>query len=313
MVILAPMDGYTNPPYRQIIKEQDPRTILFTEFVSADGIIHESKHILRELTFDPEIERPIVAQIFGKDPEVFGKAAKVIEKLGFDAVDVNMGCPSKKVVNHMHGSALMKDIDNSCRIIEAMKNAVSIPVSVKTRLGWDNADNLIPFIKRLENEGLDLVTIHGRTYSQAFKGAADWGPIYELKKQLTIPVVGNGDIVSVESVKEKLGNLDGVMVGRGTFGNPWLLKEIASYLYDGVEWDHQKEVTLEDRLQLMTRHCQKLYEYRGDGGLRMARKHLVTYLSHLPGIKEFRKRLVLFESLEELAEIFDDLRATYIT
>lgn len=309
-LVLAPMDGYTNLPYRQVVKQLEPRTILFTEFVSADGLMHNSKAILKDLSFDSTIERPIVAQLFGKDPDTFAQAALVVERLGFDAVDINMGCPAKKVVNHMHGSALMKDIDHACRIIEAIKKVVSIPVSVKTRLGWDNAEKLIPFIQRLEGVGLNAVTIHGRTYAQAFKGPACWDAIYELKRNVSIPVIGNGDITSVAAMREKLGNLDGVMVGRATFGNPWLMKELGMAMYDDQVFDGKK-VPLSERLSVMMDHTKKLYAFRADNGLLQARKHLVCYLAGLPGITDFRVRLVRFSSVEELEEIFADMLIQY--
>ena len=205
---LAPMDGYTDSAYRQIVKQIAPNTVCFSEFYSADGLVH-SKTLAGTALKHEVNERPIIFQIFGKDPEMFKKAAIMIEAAGAAGVDVNMGCPAKKVVKSGHGSSLMINTDTAFRIIEEMSKAVNIPVSVKTRLGWDNwEDHLIEFAKGLENAGAQLLSVHGRTYKQAFDGKADWTGIYELKKHLSIPVIGNGDVLDYDDGMKKLGNLD---------------------------------------------------------------------------------------------------------
>lgn len=192
------MDGYTDSAYRQIVKQVAPDTICFSEFYSADGLVHSKR--LAESALRHEVsERPLIIQIFGKDPAMFREAAKLIEAAGAAGVDVNMGCPAKKVVRSGHGSSLMINTDTAFRIIEEMSAAVKIPVSVKTRLGWDNWEShLIDFCKGLENAGAKLISVHGRTYQQAFDGRADWTGIYELKKHLGIPVIGNGDVMDYD-------------------------------------------------------------------------------------------------------------------
>lgn len=205
---LAPMDGYTDSAYRQIVKKVAPNTICFSEFYSADGLVHSKQLQQTALAHNPS-EKPLIIQIFGKDPEMFKKAAILIEQAGAAGVDVNMGCPAKKVVKSGHGSSLMINTDTAFRIIEEMSKAVNIPVSVKTRLGWENwEDHLIEFAKGLENAGAKLLSVHGRTYKQAFDGKADWIGIYELKKQLGIPVIGNGDVLDYDDGIKKLENLD---------------------------------------------------------------------------------------------------------
>lgn len=297
MVALAPMDGYTDQPFRLLVREIEPRAVLFTEFLSADGIVYGAAPILKDLQLEA-IESPLVVQIFGKDPDVLAKAAQYVQARGADAIDVNMGCPAKKVVNSLHGSALMKNIDLACRIVEKMKAAVDIPVSVKTRLGWEDSESLIPFVSQLASAGLDHITIHGRTYSQAFKGEADWSMIYELKKHMEVTVLGNGDVNSWQTAKEKLGNLDGVMVGRATFGNPWLIREIAEHFYNDSTWS-ATEMTLEEKLPVIVRHIQLSHQYKGYRGMLEIRKHLASYVRGVHSAAAYRSKLVTVENPEE--------------
>jgi tRNA-dihydrouridine synthase B len=205
IVALAPMDGYTDGPYRRIVKSVNQNVICFTEFFSADGIV-KSKHLAKSVLPHHDEEKPLVVQIFGKDPAMFREAAKIIESYGVAGVDVNMGCPAKKVVRSGHGSSLMINRTTAFRIVEEMAKVVKIPVSVKTRLGYenDNFENLIEFAQGLENAGAKLLTVHGRTFKQAFTGEANWAGIYELKKHLTIPILGNGDVKDYADGMRKL-------------------------------------------------------------------------------------------------------------
>lgn len=299
------MDGYTDQSFRMLVREIEPRAVVFTEFLSADGICYGAKPILKALELDKR-ESPLVVQIFGKDPVTLAKAAQYVEAQGADAVDVNMGCPAKKVVNSMHGSYLMKNIDLACEIVSEMKKVVQIPVSVKTRLGWADSSRLIPFAKQLESAGIDNITIHGRTYEQAFTGKADWSAIYELKNALSIPVIGNGDVKDWESAKKLLGNLDGVMVGRATFGNPWVMKEVADYLYDGKKWS-SKDMSFLERVDIIKKHVTLAWEAKAYRGMLEIRKHLASYVKGVPGAGGFRSRLVLVESPEEAHGILDEI------
>lgn len=294
--ILAPMDGYTDSPYRQIIKQIAPNTICFSEFYSADGLVHSKQLQQTALAHDPS-ERPLIIQIFGKDPEMFRKAAILIEQAGAAGVDVNMGCPAKKVVKSGHGSSLMINTDTAFRIIEEMSKAVSIPVSVKTRLGWSGwEEHLIPFVQGLQNAGANLISVHGRTYQQAFNGKADWTGIYELKKHLSIPVIGNGDVLDYDDGIRKLGNLDWFMIGRASFGNPWC------FLPGGYI------PTLSEILAIMHEHGRLLIEHKGRKGILESRKHLVQYLHGFAGVKEYRKSLVSVESVEDIDIVLTRIR-----
>ena len=194
IVCLAPMDGVTNSAYRQIVRSLSKDVILFSEFTSVDGLVR-SEHVRLRLDYEP-CEHPFFMQLFGNSPEIFAEASRMVEERGIWGVDINMGCPAKKIVHSQHGSALMQNPDAACRIVEEIRKACSLEVSVKTRLGWKDEKNLITFAKALESAGASMLTIHGRTYNQAFKGESDWQPIYELKRHLTIPVIGNGDIRS---------------------------------------------------------------------------------------------------------------------
>lgn len=307
MVALAPMDGYTDQPFRLLVREIEPRAILFTEFLSADGIVHKAAPIMKDLELEAA-ESPLVVQIFGKEPDVLAKAALFVQERGADAIDVNMGCPAKKVVNSLHGSALMKNIDLACRIVERMKATVDIPVSVKTRLGWDDAENLIPFVSRLVEAGLDHITVHGRTYSQAFKGEADWSMIHELKKAVPVTVLGNGDVKSWETAQEKLANLDGVMVGRATFGNPWLIKEIAEHFATGSTWS-AATMTFAEKLPMIVKHIELSHQYKGDRGMLEIRKHLASYVRGVHSAAAFRAQLVRVQTPMEAIELVKEIAA----
>lgn len=307
MVTLAPMDGYTDQPFRLLVREIEPRAVLFTEFLSADGIVYGAAPILKDLQLE-KAESPLVVQIFGKDPDILAKAALYVQERGADAIDVNMGCPAKKVVNSLHGSALMKNIDLACRIVERMKATVRIPVSVKTRLGWEDSDQLIPFVSRLVEAGLDHVTIHGRTYAQAFKGEADWRMIYELKSAVPITVMGNGDVKSGASAREKLGNLDGVMIGRATFGNPWLIREVAATLLDNQPWS-STDMTFAEKLPVIIRHIELSHQYKGDRGMLEIRKHLASYVRGVHSATQYRPQLVTVASPQEAIRLVTEIAA----
>lgn len=231
LVLLAPMDGYTDRAFRRMIKRIDSRTIVFTEFLSAATVA--AKPSLAEDWFRvTPLEAPLVVQLYGKEPQDFLAAGKLVEQFGAAGLDINMGCPAKKVVAHQHGSALLKNIDLACKLVETLKNSLKIPVTVKTRLGWEDHHDLIPFVQKLTACGLDAITIHGRTYAQKFQGQANWSPIYALKDVLEIPVFGNGDVFDGNTARQKLESLDGIMVGRAATQNPWVLAEIHAALLD---------------------------------------------------------------------------------
>ena len=223
IVALAPMDGITDSAYRRIVRRLHPSVVLFSEFTSADGYLRSGR-IRRRLVYRPE-ELPYFVQLFGSGPEEFSEAARALEQQGVTGIDINMGCPARKIVASQHGSGLMRDAGLACRIVESVAEATTLTVSVKTRLGWHDASGLIPFAQSLESAGASMIAIHGRTYNQAFSGEADWEPIHRLKEALGVPVLGNGDVVDRAEGLARLGILDGFMIGRAAFVNPWAFRE----------------------------------------------------------------------------------------
>lgn len=312
ILALAPMDGYTDSAYRQLVKNIEPLVICYTEFLSSDYFFYKPKEAAILLNAQPQ-EYPLIVQLFGKNPEHFAVAAQIAEANGAAGIDINMGCPAKKVVNSQHGAYMMQNCPLAAEVIRTVRKAVKIPVSVKTRIGWNDDSNLIPFIEQLIDAGIDHVAIHGRTYSQHFQGLANWEPIYRLKQAVPITVIGNGDVSSWQSAKEKIGNLDGVMVGRASFGNPWLLKEIALYLYENKVWD-SRSVTLEERLQVMQEHTRLLIETKGaQRAMLECRKHMAMYVHGMEGAAAWRNRLVRLGSFEELGQIVEEIRESQTT
>ncbi len=306
-LVLAPMSGYTDSAYRQFIKSIEPKTVLVTEFLSADAIYYKSKKTLEMIQFDKS-EHPIICQIFGKKIEQFVQAAKVVEDLGYDGVDINMGCPARKVIRSDHGSALVK-IENqgkALEIVEAMSKAVKIPVSVKTRLGWNNAGGLLDFAKLLESAGCKCLMVHGRTTQEQYTGKADYEPIYKVKEELEIPVLGNGDVCSAQDAKDKLGNLDGLLVGRGTWGNPWVMKDIQNYFDTGEVL--KTELSMIEKIPDIQEHAKLMVKVKGEErGVMEMRKYLLMYVKGFPGAKEMRKDLVMVKTMRDVERVLGKL------
>ncbi|CAM2006767.1 tRNA dihydrouridine synthase [Acanthopleuribacter pedis] len=305
-VILAPMDGYTDPPFRRFIKKVAPGATVFSEFLSA-RLVSQKPSLAKTMFRVYDDEKPVVIQLYGKDPAEFALAASLAEQEGAQGIDINMGCPAKKVVAHRHGSALMKEIDLAEEIIRQTKAAVSVPVTVKTRLGWEDDRNLIPFALRLQDCGLDAITIHGRTYSQKFEGEADWTSIYALKEALSIPVFGNGDVVSVAGALDKLGNLDGVMVGRGAVADPWLLKR-ACAAFAGDEEGARRVYGFEEKIALWKAFAELAVESSvktEKHACQSFRKFLVRLHKDLGLSREVRAQAVRASTLAEVHAALD--------
>jgi len=290
IIALAPMDGYTDSAFRRVCKSVNKDIITFTEFVSADGLHHKAKKLQEKIKFH-KTEHPIIVQLFGKHEETFITAIKFCEQMGFDGIDINMGCPSKNVVKSEHGVALRKKPELAYKLVEAAVEATTLPISVKTRLGWSNAEDLIEFGKNIQNAGASLMTVHGRTYKQGFSDNADWQPIYELKKQLSIPVIGNGDVKSIENGLKKIENLDGFMIGRAAIGNPWAFTT-------------EPPLTFNDKIPIIKKHAKLLIEIKGDKrAMFEIRKHLLAYVKGIPKATEFRSKLVRVCSISEINDI----------
>lgn len=305
IIALAPMAGVTDASYRQLIKRIEPRTIVYTEFLSTDALAFGSKKTLDMLSYDPVLERPFVVQVFGHDPLHFLEASKIIEQMGADGIDINMGCPAAKVVSSCHGAALIQKPELAAELVHAAVKAVSIPVSVKTRLGWNTSDTLIPFCKALEAAGAQAFAIHGRTYHEKFSGKAHWEEIYELKKNVSVPVIGNGDIASAEDALAKIGNLDGVMVGRGTFGNPWVMQDIADALADRqTHTPTVQRLSFQEKVPVILEHCELAVRIKGERtGMLEMRRHLSSYVKGFDGASEMRQKLVRVETFDEAKQI----------
>ncbi len=297
IVCLAPMDGVTNTAYRQIVRRLNPEVILFSEFTSVDGLVR-SERVRTKLDYDPS-EQPLFMQLFGNNPQMFAEAAKMVEQRGMMGVDINMGCPAKKIVHSQHGSALMKDPDTACRIIESIRNNCGLQVSVKTRLGWKNEDGLIDFCRSLQSAGTSMITIHGRTYSQAFKGVANWEPIYELKNHLQIPLLGNGDVLDYQDGMKRLENLDGFMIGRHAIGNPWCFQDSKKY----------PQPVLGERIRVALDHYGLLCKIQPERvAVKEFRKYLGHYVNDFQHAKAWRARLMECESSPEFVACMNRLQ-----
>lgn len=305
IVALAPMDGYTDSAFRQVVKIVEPRTIVFSEFVSADGFARAGKKLAPLVAFNPKRERPYIVQLFGKHPEYFAQAAKILEDMGVDGIDINLGCPAKKVIGSGHGSDLIRNPCLAAEIVSAVKKAVKIPVSTKTRLGWIDDSTLQDFIRGLIEAGSSLITIHGRTVKQGYAGEANWEPIYKLKKAFPgVPIIGNGDIRSGADAKEKLGNLDGVMIGRASFGNPWIFQEVTAAL-NGEEFSPP---TPKEKGEIIKTHAQLLIETKGERRAMLEfRKHLLSFTKGFPGAREMRAKMTSIENIQDVKVVVDKM------
>lgn len=292
------MAGYTDTVFRRLVKELAPSAITISELTSADALAHKSKKTLALLSFE-KTERPYIAQLFGKNPENFAKAVKIItEEIQPDGIDLNMGCPAKKVINSGHGAALMRNTALACEIVQACAENTKLPVSVKTRLGWNDPDAILDFGPRLARAGASALLIHGRTASQAFGGISDWTNIYKLKDLVKIPVLGNGDIRSLADFEKQIGNLDGVLVGRATFGNPWLIGTLTG--------ECTEPQTLREKIPTIFRQAELAEQILGHKGMLELRKHLACYVRGVEGAAELRAKLVCVETSAQVRAIFTE-------
>ena len=295
-VALAPMAGVADSAFRRVCKKLGA-DIVVTEFVHVRGVANRDERTLSLLRYH-ESERPIVVQLFGHEPEYFTTAAKIVEGLGFDGVDINMGCPARKVVGHGSGASLMKDSKLAQDIVKATKEGTSLPVSVKTRLGYESFSGT-DFIQGLEQAGAELITIHGRTFRQGFTGKADYDAIKEVVASVDVPVIGNGDVVDLESYKKIMETgCDGVMIGRGSYGNPWVFEEIKK--------GERRKLSTSEVVETVLGHARWADEQGGNSILEL-RKHLGWYFKGFPGVKELRQRLVQVETYQDIEKILSNL------
>ena len=289
-VILAPMTGVTDLPFRRVVKRYGAG-LTVSEMIASQAMIRETRQSLQKALWDPS-EQPVSLQLAGCEPEVMAEAAKLNEDRGAAIIDINMGCPVRKVVNGWAGSALMRDLKTAAAIIDATVKAVKIPVTLKTRMGWDHSSLNAPELVRIaEDLGVQMITIHGRTRCQLYKGEADWSFVRKVKEAVSVPVIVNGDICSVGDAREALrqSGADGVMIGRGAYGRPWLLRQAMAELVDGTAWS---EPSLGEQLETMLgQYDEMLSLYGVQTGVNLARKHIGWYTKGLPGSAEVRNRI----------------------
>lgn len=302
-VILAPMAGVTDLPFRILTKEMGCG-LVYSEMVSDQGLVHRNARTMEMLAID-ERERPVAMQIFGSDPRHMAHAAAVVQAAGADIIDVNMGCPMPKIVKNGEGSALMREPRLAEEILQAVVKAVTVPVTVKFRIGWDASSiNVVDLARRAEQAGVAAVAVHGRTREQFYSGTADWSAIAAVKEAIRIPVIGNGDVRGPEDARRLLETTgcDGVMIGRAAQGNPWIFRRVIRYLATGVL---EPEPGVAERVALMLRHLDMLIEYKGAHvAIREMRRHAAWYTKGLRGAAEYRERFNHAQSREDFLTVF---------
>lgn len=307
-LLLAPMEDVSDPPFRTVCK-QNGADLMYTEFISSEGLIRDAIKSKQKLDIFEE-ERPIGIQIFGGDEEAMALAAKIVDTTKPDLVDINFGCPVKKVVSKGAGAAVLKDIDLMVRLTKAVVQSTSLPVTVKTRLGWDHDSiNIEEVAERLQDVGIKALAIHGRTRCQLYKGSADWTHIAKVKNnpRIRIPIFGNGDIDTPEKAsqfKNQFG-VDGIMIGRAAIGYPWIFNEIKYFVQTG---QHLAPPNIQQRVDVIRKHLKQSVQWKGMfAGVNEMRRHYTNYLKGLPNIKEFRLKLVTISSVDEIDTVLNDI------
>ncbi len=302
-VFQSPLSGVTDMVFRRLVRNYAPESMLYTEMVNATGL-HYVNQLPKIMEVD-KAETPISIQLFDCRPDFLAEAAQMAVEEGADTVDINMGCPVNKITKNGGGSSLLRQPEIAEAIVRSVVNAVNVPVTVKTRIGWsENEINILEFAQRMEAAGAQMITVHGRTRAQGYNGPAKWDWITKVKSVLSIPVIANGDIFSVEAAiacLEQTG-ADGVMCSRGTMGYPFLVGEVDHYIKTG---ELTPKPTPLERLQVARVHLIGLWEYKGDRGIRQARKHMTWYAKNFPGAATLRGQLCLVENLQQGLDLID--------
>jgi nifR3 family TIM-barrel protein len=309
-LLLAPMEDVSDPPFRALCKRFGA-DVVYTEFISSEGLIRQAAKSLKKLDIYAD-ERPVGIQIFGGDLDAMTEAAAIAEASGPDIIDINYGCPVKKVVCKDAGAAILQDIPKMVRLTDAIVKAVRLPVTVKTRLGWDDSTIFIEeVVERLQDVGIKAISIHGRTRAQMYKGEADWTRIGRVKAnpRITIPVFGNGDVSDPQKMLENRARygVDGVMIGRASIGSPWVFREMKHFLATGEQLDPPG---LAERVEVCKEHVSRAVAWKGEHlGIIETRRHYGNYFRGYAGVKEYRNRLVVANNQVEVFTILDDMVA----
>lgn len=307
-LLLAPMEDVSDPPFRALCKEQGA-DVVYTEFISSEGLIRDAAKSVQKLDIY-EKERPVGIQIFGADLDSMLQAVDIVEQSNPDIIDINFGCPVKKVVCRGAGAGILKDIPLMVELTEAMVKRTKIPVTVKTRLGWDaNSIKIVEVAERLQDVGIQAISIHGRTRVQMYKGEANWKPIAEVKNnpRMHIPVFGNGDVATPEKAKEMRDDfgLDGAMIGRASIGYPWFFNEVKHYLTTG---EKLSPPSMAERVTAARRHLQMAIDWKGDRlGVFETRRHYTNYFKGIPHFKEYRMKMVTSDEASDVFAAFDEV------
>ena len=311
-LLLAPMEDVSDPPFRAVCKDNGA-DLMYTEFISSEGLIRDAIKSRKKLDIY-DYEKPVGIQIFGGDEESLSLAAKIVDATNPDLLDINFGCPVKKVACRGAGAGVLKDVPLMVRLTDAVVKSSKLPVTVKTRLGWDdNTRNIEEVAERLQDVGIKALAIHGRTRTQMYKGEADWTLIAKVKEnpRITIPIFGNGDIDSPQKAKEYKNRfgVDGIMIGRAAIGYPWIFNEIKHYMKTG---ELLAPPGIVERVEVCRKHLRKSFEWKGPVvGINEMRRHYANYLKGMPNIKEYRNKLVTLKEIEEIEDVLSEIIAQY--
>jgi nifR3 family TIM-barrel protein len=312
-LLLAPMEDVSDPPFRYVCK-QNGVDMMYTEFISSEGLIRDAAKSRQKLDIF-EYERPIGIQIFGSNIDSMREATEIASQAGPDLIDINYGCPVKNVACRGAGASLLQDIDKMVAMTKAVVEATHLPVTVKTRLGWDdNTKNVYEVAERLQDVGIQALSIHGRTRSQMYKGVADWTLIREIRKnpRIRIPIFGNGDVDSVEKAANwrMEYEVDGIMIGRASIGYPWIFREIKHFFKTG---EHLQGPSIEERIEVCKTHLTKSIQWKGEKtGIFEMRRHYSNYFKGIPNFKEFRMKLVSLETLPDIYQVLEEINTVYL-
>jgi len=311
-LLLAPMEDVSDPPFRALCKEQGA-DVVYTEFISSEGLIRDAAKSMQKLDIY-EKERPVGIQIFGAELDSMLQAIDIVEKSNPDIIDINFGCPVKKVVSKNAGAGILKDIPLMVKLTEEMVKRTNLPITVKTRLGWDaDSIKIVEVAERLQDVGIKAISIHGRTRVQMYKGNANWAPIAEVKnnQRMHIPVFGNGDVDTPEmavKMRDEYG-LDGAMIGRASIGYPWFFKEVKHFFKTG---QHLNPPTIEERVKAARRHLQMSIDWKGEKlGVFETRRHYTNYFKGIPHFKEYRMKMVTSDESADVFAAFDEVEEKF--